>query len=420
MEGCKMGISLNGLNSGLADTYSSLLSGAGSGSSGGFDGSSLLTDYAAIKNGSYGKMMKSYYAKLKTEEGEEDEKTSASKTKKVKDSSSASAASALYKSASKLGTLDYDDHSEENVQKITDAVSSFIKDYNSLMKSGAKSDNSTVQKQTDALYNSYYSNYKLFAKIGITMNSDRTLSLDEDSFKKGFTDDSGRAGTVKTLFGGIGSFADKAVDRASRIYRAAGDGEAVTSSKAKYAGSTGSSSSGTSKTSGSSSNKEVSKTVEDPASAASASTLYKSLEKLGSMDITNENKDNVYDAFSTFVKDYNALIKNTNDSKNSNVINQANYLKSLVSGNKSAFSRMGVTVNSDKTLSIDETQFKEADMGNVKNLFTGVYSFGEKMTDRINSIYRYASQGESLNNKTYTSQGGYSNVNTGSTLDTTL
>ena len=415
-----MGISLNGLNSGLADMYSSLLSGAGSGSSGGFDGSSLLTDYAAIKNGSYGKMMKSYYAKLKTEEGEEDEKTSASKTKKVKDSSSASAASALYKSASKLGTLDYDDHSEENVQKITDAVSSFIKDYNSLMKSGAKSDNSTVQKQTDALYNSYYSNYKLFAKIGITMNSDRTLSLDEDSFKKGFTDDSGRAGTVKTLFGGIGSFADKAVDRASRIYRAAGDGEAVTSSKAKYAGSTGSSSSGTSKTSGSSSNKEVSKTVEDPASAASASTLYKSLEKLGSMDITNENKDNVYDAFSTFVKDYNALIKNTNDSKNSNVINQANYLKSLVGGNKSAFSRMGVTVNSDKTLSIDETQFKEADMGNVKNLFTGVYSFGEKMTDRINSIYRYASQGESLNNKTYTSQGGYSNVNTGSTLDTTL
>lgn len=415
-----MGISLNGLSSGLADTYSSLLSGVGSDSSSGFDGSSLLTDYAAIKNGSYGKMMKSYYAKLKTQEGEEDEKTSASKTKKVKDSSSASAASALYKSASKLGNLNYDDHSEENVAKITDAVSSFIKDYNSLMKSGAKSENSTVQKQTDALYNSYYSNYKLFAKIGITMNSDRTLSLDEDSFKKGFTDDSGRAGTVKTLFGGIGSFADKAVDRASRIYRAAGDGEAVTSSKAKYAGSTGSTSSSSSKTNSSTSNKEISKTAEDPASAASASTLYKSLEKLGNMDISNDNKDKVYDAFSTFVKDYNALIKNTNDSQNSNVINQANYLKSLVNGNKSAFSRMGVTVNSDKTLSIDETKFKESDMDNVKNLFTGVYSFGEKMTDRINTIYRYASQGESLRNNTYNSQGGYCNVNTGSTLDTTL
>ena len=420
MEGCKMGISLNGLSSGLADTYSSLLSGAGSGSSGGFDGSSRLTDYAAIKNGSYGKMMKSYYAKAKLEEGAEDEKTSASKSKKVKDTSSASAANALHKSASKLGTLNYDDHSEENIQKITDAVSSFIKDYNSLMKSGSKSENSTVQKQTDALYDSYYSNYKLFAKIGITMNSDRTLSLDEDSFKKGFTDDSGRGGTVKTLFGGIGSFADKAVDRASRIYRAAGDGEAVTSSKAKYAGSSSGSSSSTSKTNSSSSNKEISKTAEDPASAASASTLYKSLEKLSNMDINNDNKDKVYDAFSAFVKDYNALIKNTNESKNSNVINQANYLKSLVSGNKTAFSRMGVTVNSDKTLSIDETKFKEADMGNVKDLFTGVYSFGEKMTDRINTIYRYASQGESLMGKTYNSQGGYSSVNTGYSLDTTL
>ena len=402
-EGCDMGISLNGLNSGLADTYSSLLSGAGSGSSGGFDGSSLLTDYAAIKNGSYGKMMKSYYSKMKAEESEEEEKTSSSKSKKIKDASSASAASSLYRSASKLGSLNYDDHSEENVEEITDAVSAFIKDYNSLMKSGSKSDNATVKKQTDALYDTYYSNYKLFAKIGIT-------------------DDSGRAGTVKTLFGGIGSFADKAADRASRIYRAAGDGESVTSSKAKYAGTTGSTSSGssTSKTNSSSSNKDISKTAEDPASAASASTLYKSVEKLGAMDISNDNKDKVYDAFSAFVKDYNALIKNTNNSKNSNVIKQADYLKSLVSGNKSAFSRMGVTVNSDKTLSIDETKFKEADMGNVKNLFSGVYSFGEKMTDRINSIYRYASQGESLLNKTYTSQGGYSSVNAGSTLDTTL
>lgn len=419
MEGCNMGISLNGLSSGLADTYSTLLSGAGSGSSDGFDGSTLLTDYAAIKNGSYGKMMKSYYAKLKTQESEEEDKSSTSKSKKVKDASSASAANSLHKSASRLGSLNYDDRSEENVQEITDAVSSFIKDYNSLMKSGAKSENSTVKKQTDALYDSYYSNYKLFAKIGITMNSDRTLSLDEESFKKCFTDDSGRVGTIKTLFGGIGSFADKAVDRASRIYRAAGDGEAVTSSKAKYAGSTGGSSS-SSKTNSSSSNKEISKTAEDPASAASASTLYKSVEKLGAMDISNDNKDKVYDAFSAMVKDYNALIKNTGDSKNSNVVKQADYLKSLVSGNKSAFSRMGVTVNSDKTLSIDETKFKESDMSNVKDLFSGVYSFAEKFTDRINSIYRYASQGESLMSKTYTSQGGYSNVNTGSTLDTSL
>ncbi len=178
-----MGISLNGLNSGMADTYSTLLGGmGGSDDAGGV--SSLLGDYAAIKNGSYGKMMKSYYAKMKKQEAEESGETKQTKAGKVKDNASASAAASLYKSASALTSLNYDDRSEENIGKITDSVSAFVKDYNSLMKNAGKSENSTVQKQAESLYNSYYSNYKLFAKVGITMNSDKTLSFDEDSMKR--------------------------------------------------------------------------------------------------------------------------------------------------------------------------------------------------------------------------------------------
>ncbi|MDE6602822.1 MAG: hypothetical protein K2K90_11840 [Lachnospiraceae bacterium] len=412
-----MGISLNGLNSGMADTYSTLLGGMGGGDDAG-GVSSLLGDYAAIKNGSYGKMMKSYYAKLKKQEAAESGETDQKNAGKVKDSASASSAAALYKSASALGSLNYDDRSEENIDKITDSVSAFIKDYNSLMKNAAKSENTTVQKQAESLYNSYYSNYKLFSKIGITLNSDRTLSLDEDTIKKALADtEHGNGATVKTLFGGIGSFADKAVNRASQIYRAAGDGEAVTSSKAKYAGVSGSSSTSTSGTS-STKDKDKNKTVTDASSAAAANTLYKSIEKLSSMNISNSNKDEVYKAFSAFVEDYNDLVNNTNKSANSNVVNQANYLKNIVSGNKSAFSRIGVTVNSDKTLSIDEKKFKDADMSSVKNLFTGAYSTAEKMTDRVNQIYRYATQGDSLSKKTYDNNGGVNVPTTNSILDT--
>ena len=89
-------------------------------------------------------------------------------------------------------------------------------------------------------------------------------------------------------------------------------------------------------------------------------------------------------------------------------------------GAKSAFSRLGVTINSDKSLSIDEEKFMEADMSTVKSLFSGAYSFGEKMTDRLNQIYRYATQGNSLNGQTYTSQGGYNAAGTGSVLDTVM
>lgn len=413
-----MGINLNGLNSGMAETYSTLLGSMGGGDDAGGMGS-LLGDYAAIKNGSYGKMLKKYYSKLEKQEAEESGKTDQKTAGKVKDASSASAAKSLYKSATALEGLNYDDRSEENIGKITDAVSAFVKDYNSLMKSADKSKNTTVQKQAEYLYNSYYNNYKLFSKVGITMNSDKTLSFDEDSMKKALADtEHGKGATVKTLFGGIGSFADKAASKASQIYRAAGDGESVTSSKAKYAGTSSyTSSATTSKTK----EEDAKKTVTDASSAAAANTLYKSIEKLGATDMSNDNKEELYKAFNSFVKDYNDLINNTAKSKNSNVVNQANALKSIVNNNSATFSRLGVTINSDYTLTLDEDKFKEADMSSVKKLFSGAYSPAEKMTDKVNSIYRYATQGETLNKQTYDNGGsGVGAPTMGSMVDAIL
>lgn len=413
-----MGINLTGLNSGMADTYSTLLGGMSGGDDAGGMGS-LLGDYAAIKNGSYGKMLKKYYSKLEKQEAEESGKTDQKTAGKVKDASSASAAKALYKSASTLENLNFDDRSEENIGKITDAVSAFVKDYNNLMKSADKSKNTTVQKQAESLYNAYYTNYKLFSKVGVTLNSDRTLSFDQDTMKTALKDtEHGKGATVKTLFGGIGSFADKAMNKASQIYRAAGDGESVTSSKAKYAGTSSyASTTGTSATK----KEDANKTVTDASCASAANSLYKSIENLGATDMSNSNKEALYKAFSNFVKDYNALINNTSKSKNSNVVNQANYLTGIVSNNRSAFSKLGVTIGSDKTLSLDEKKFKDADMSAVKDLYSGAYSVAEKMTDKVNSIYRYATQGETLNKQTYDNGGsGIGAPTMGSMVDAIL
>lgn len=213
-----MGISLNGLNSGLADTYSSLLGGGSSSSDSGV--SSILADYASIKNGSYGKLMKSYYAKAKAEAEDEESSSSAASSSKEKDTLTASSASSAYKAAEKLLTTDF---SEENLDEAYDAVSDFVKQYNSLIKNGTSSSNSSVQKQAQYLYDTMYSNYKLFAKIGITLNTDRTLSLDEDTFR-----DKGNYSTMKTLFNGSNSFADKVSYKASQMYRYANEGKSIT------------------------------------------------------------------------------------------------------------------------------------------------------------------------------------------------
>ncbi len=407
-----MGISLNGLNSGMQDMYSSLLGGSGDSTS------TLLSDYASIKNGSYGKMMKSYYAKINEEE---EGTTSKSKSdKKETDGATASAARKLYETASGMNSLDF---SYENIDGLYDSISAFVKDYNTMIKNASSSKIADVKEQADAINDMTYANYKLLARVGITMNSDRTLSIDEETFKK-VNEKTGATNvpTLKTLFQGYGSYADKITDKMSKLYRTAGEGEAVTSSKAKYAGSAGSSYSA-SETKDTDETKPApgsSKTAKDSASAAAASALFKSIDKLGALSLTNDNKDNIFDAFNTFVKDYNDLMKNALESVNSNVIHQADYLKNLVNSNKSAFERLGVTIGGDNQLSIDEEKFKDADMSRVKDLFSGAYSFSEKMTDRVNQIYKYATQGESLENQTYTSQGIYNASGAGATIDTTM
>ena len=403
-----MGIGLGGFNSGMTDIYSSLLGGSSSSDA----TSTLLTDYASIKNGSYGKMMKAYYAKTSEEEGTSSTGSN-SKTKET-DGASASAARKLYESATAMNSLDF---SEGNIDELYDKVSEYIKNYNSLITTASKSENASVKAQADALNDYTYQNYKLFAKVGITMNSDRTLSIDEDTFKK-VNSKTGATNvpTLKTLFQGVNSFADKSADRASKIYSLASDGDYVTSSKAKYAGSTG----GYVSSTNSKKDEDSDTKTSDSKMAASASTLYKSLEKLGNTTIDNDHKDSAYDALFAFIKDYNALLKDAEKSENTKVTNQVDYLKNLISNSKSAFAKIGITINSNKSLSIDEDKFKEADISDLKSLFEGTYSFAEKMKDRINQVYRYASQGGSLETQTYTNQGAYTAVNAGTTLDTTL
>lgn len=210
-----MSISLSGLTAGKGDIYSGLLS-SGSSSIGGMDllgTSSLLSDYASIKNGSYGKMLNAYYAKLSASE---DEDSSSKKSTQAADSAASSSANAAYKSASALNSLDY---SEENIDKVYSKVSAFIKDYNSMITSATKSSVSSVSQQANYLNNSTYSQYKLLASVGITMNADRTLSIDENTFKKA------NVGTLKTLFKGSSSFASQVANRASQIYRYANSGK---------------------------------------------------------------------------------------------------------------------------------------------------------------------------------------------------
>lgn len=176
----------------------------------------MLGDYASIKNGSYGKLLKAYYKKQEKDYASSDEaKEESAKYSKVK-----SFASDLKNAASAINDKnlfaegDYDvtykdgtkGKSNYNMDKIYEKAKDFVDSYNKALKAGASAeDSSAVSGRTLSMVAFTKQNSNLLEQIGITASSkegeEGQLTIDEDKFKKA----SGT--TVKSLFSGSGSYA---------------------------------------------------------------------------------------------------------------------------------------------------------------------------------------------------------------------
>ena len=188
-------------------------------------GTFSLSDYAAIKNGSYGKLLKAYYAKQDAEKaasgGETVQKATMMKT----------GADALKKSADALNNDELwemkkikkkDEKTGEEIEvedydwdAITKAMKSFAEDYNDVVKQAGDSNSKDVLRNAVWLTGITESNENMLFKIGITVGKGNELKLDEDALKKA------DISTLKTLFTGHNSFADKVSMKANSISNAA-------------------------------------------------------------------------------------------------------------------------------------------------------------------------------------------------------
>ena len=119
--------------------------------------------------------------------------------------------------------------------------------------------------------------------------------------------------------------------------------------------------------------------------------------------------DAIYKAVSGFVTDYNDLLSKTSAASSKNLQSKADTLAAVTSANAKLLSRVGITVNSDSSLSIDEEAFKKSDMGTVKNLFGTTGAYGYKVSAQA-SMIDYTAAKESTKSNTYTANGTYSNV----------
>ncbi len=126
--------------------------------------------------------------------------------------------------------------------------------------------------------------------------------------------------------------------------------------------------------------------------------------------VTKETKvdtDTLYKAVSDFASDYNKFIKAAQDSSVSKIERETSRLTSLVDSYKTSLSKVGITINADDTLSIDEKTFKKADVSSVKTLFNGNASFAYSVSTKISLIgISAASQAKSM--RGYNNTGSYS------------
>ena len=181
----------------------------------------LLSDYASIKNGSYGKLLKAYYAKQDAENAS----MSGDGTKKL--SLMKSSADSLKKSADALGDpslwekkkmkkKDEETGKETEVEDydwdaITKAVKSFIEDYNSVVGQAGDSDTKNVLRNAMWMTGVTDSVENLLSKAGITIGKGNKLELDEDALKEA------NITTLKSLFTGYGSFAARISQKAGGL-----------------------------------------------------------------------------------------------------------------------------------------------------------------------------------------------------------
>jgi len=118
--------------------------------------------------------------------------------------------------------------------------------------------------------------------------------------------------------------------------------------------------------------------------------------------------DSIYKSVSSFVKDYNSLIVSAGDSSNHSVLSSATLMTGNTKANVSLLSSVGIKVNSDNTLSLDEDEFKAADGSSVKSLFNGTGSYGYGVTSKASQIYNQSvSQLAQYNGNLYSSTGNY-------------
>ena len=145
--------------------------------------------------------------------------------------------------------------------------------------------------------------------------------------------------------------------------------------------------------------------------ASDAEKLVKATGKLSSLvKDSKSTSDEMYKAASQYVESYNGLVKSTTNLDNRSVLRNELSITKNTKANDDLLEKVGIKINSDNTLSIDEKKFKEAKRTDLSSLFTGFSSYASHVSNSAGMIYNSANAAVAISSKacSYTNSGTYS------------
>jgi len=135
--------------------------------------------------------------------------------------------------------------------------------------------------------------------------------------------------------------------------------------------------------------------------------------------VVDYDKDKILDKLKTFVKDYNSVVEGAGEMDGDNSLKAGVRLVEQLKVYKSSLSRVGINVEADNTLKIDEEAFKAADMTDVKSLFTGNVSMAKNIQNKLLQVYSATNVDLNSTDGLYSAQ-AVKNVTVGSMFDNLL
>lgn len=346
--------------------------------------SGMLGDYSSIKNGSYSKLMKTYYSSASATSSATKssstnvldkilaERKNPTVSKEVSEANAklTPAVNSLKSSVNTLQnatTFEDTPGGSDAKSKTKAALREFVSSYNSAVEASKKSTNTSVTSNVAAIMQSTSEHEDALKEMGITINGNGTLSLSE------YAMDEVDVSKVQDLFStedalGYGATVSSRLNRAS-YYTA---------------------------------NVSATAAAESATTASSATDLSGSIDAILAKGASFEG-DSGLNLVKDFVKNYNSAMDSAKNSTVSGVISNRNSIQTKAASQATALAGIGITVGSNGSLALNSDVYNTSGSA-IKQATLQSFASGIKTNASLMSFY---ASSQSSTASTYGSGGTY-------------